>query len=155
MRLYSKTSVIRKPAYKKTVIRALAPSYPTGLTHSHPIYSQHITSSSQLGYSFEKDLDGTVTGSYTTAAGLTLEQCKSKCADGTWSGCVGFSRYSASSDTAAASCWWVANVGELSYDDGNNDENMYKLTTRGIGISYMPHFVITEPSLCFFQRPGI
>jgi len=84
------------------------------------------------GYSFEKDLDGTVTGSYTTAAGLTLEQCKSKCADGTWPGCVGFSRYSASSDTAAASCWWVANVGELSYDDGNNNENMYKLTTRGL-----------------------
>ena len=90
-------------------------------------------------FSFEKDLDGTVTGSYTTAAGLTLEQCKAKCADGTWSGCVGFSRYSASSDTAAASCWWVANVGDLSYDDGNDNENMYKLTTAGIFMPPMLH----------------
>ena len=108
---------------------------PSPIPHPNPIpfthiISHHITSPPQLGgYSFEKNGGGTVTGSYTGVSDLTLEQCKSNCADGTWPACVGFSRYSAPADTASASCWWVANVGELSYDD--DDENMYKLTYVG------------------------
>ena len=56
---------------------------------------------------------GDVAGSYTTAAG-TLEECFSRCDDGTWPGCVGFSRSNGDS-SASSGCWWVSKAEDFRY----------------------------------------
>ena len=78
------------------------------------------------GYTYEKDADGTTTGTFKAVQAVTLDQCKTRCADGTWLGCVGFSRYM-NKDDELSTCWWVTKVSRLSTDDGNDNEDMYKL----------------------------
>lgn len=78
------------------------------------------------------DTDGSVkTGKYVEAEGLTLHQCREKCADGNargidgaWPYCVGFSRYQAFVDPVPdkgpdvpASCWWVTRYSHFEETD--------------------------------------
>ena len=72
------------------------------------------TASPDAMYAYKKDAGGTVTGSYTTVSGVTLDQCKLRCADSTWQRCVGFSRYASVPDNTADKCWWVTDASQLS-----------------------------------------
>ena len=47
----------------------------------------------------------------------TLEECKEKCLDGTWFGCLGFSRYRSAADATRDTCFWVAEDKYMAYDD--------------------------------------
>ena len=71
---------------------------------------------------FTTEQDGSVSGSYTTGSGLTLAECYQYCSDGTWAGCLGFSRYSALADTATGSCWWVTSTTQYVMNDSNDNE---------------------------------
>lgn len=57
--------------------------------------------------------------------GLTLAECKQKCTDGTWDGCVGFSRLVPAADDAPGACWWISNRANMVYDDSNANEDYY------------------------------
>merc|ERR1711881_297928 len=82
-----------------------------------------------LGYTYEQDKDGTLTGSYKTVSGVTLDECKTRCADSTWQHCAGFSRYASSADNEAAKCWWVADANQLSSKSSylQKTQKIYKL----------------------------
>ena len=59
----------------------------------------------------------------------TLEECKQKCLDGTWFGCLGFSRYRSKSDDANEKCFWVARDADVK-DGEDDDEDLYIPTCR-------------------------
>lgn len=82
-----------------------------------------------LGYTYEQDKDGTLTGSYKTVSGVTLDECKTRCGDSTWQHCAGFSRYASSADNEAAKCWWVADANQLSSKSSylQHTQKIYKL----------------------------
>ncbi len=83
----------------------------------------------RAGWSYFRDKDGTIAKPYNTAQGMTLEQCQTSCADGTWENCVGFSRFNYS-DTASAACWWVTATSLLLTDDDNDNEDMFRLEIK-------------------------
>ena len=70
---------------------------------------------------------GTVVSDYTEAVDLTLAQCQARCEDGTWAGCLGFSRYEDSGDDIESACWWGAADAVFAADYNTNE----KLYTRG------------------------
>lgn len=69
--------------------------------------------------------DGYLIGNFIEVQG-TLTQCYTACADGTWAGCVGFSRpVGTSNDDQGGICSWVSSLVDLEYDDENDVADLY------------------------------
>jgi len=65
--------------------------------------------------------DGHIKSPYNTEANQTLQECKKKCGDGTWKGCVGFTRYKATDDSAEGKCWWATKRCRFSTDAASKE----------------------------------
>ena len=87
---------------------------------------------------FQIEWDGGLATYPNTATGVTLDDCYSMCLDGTWPGCVGFSRYTQAShdysyDAPNVSpdvpdyCWWTSERASFVTDDSSSNEDLYKL----------------------------
>jgi hypothetical protein len=83
----------------------------------------YVNKAPRMGWSTV--FDGSINGAYSTASG-TLYDCYQRCENGTWAGCVGFSRYIATPDDTVGSCWWVTDTDNYVWNDGNNNENLYR-----------------------------
>ena len=76
------------------------------------------------------EYDGTVIGEFNTASGLTLDECKTSCGDGSWEGCVGFSRHKGDvgeNDDEVGTCYWVTDSSQFVCNDPDDNENLFIL----------------------------
>ena len=70
-------------------VRALRSSTTDAMDTCYAAYARYsFLVSASVGTYDDDDKDS----EFTTAKHVTLDQCKTKCEDGTWKGCIGFSR---------------------------------------------------------------